>query len=58
MLFYIEHLLRNGIEVELMARTALFIIQRFRQQIEYQQDSEGEGHKMHDLMMSIHLSLK
>jgi len=58
LLFYVEHLLRNGIEVELSARVALFIIQRFRTQIEHQQDAEGDGHKMHDILLSVHLSLK
>ena len=58
LLFYVEHLLRNGIEVDQSARVSLFIIQRFRSQIEHQQDSEGDGHKMHDILLSVHLSLK
>jgi len=74
LMFYIEHLLRNvsakslhvncffsfqNIDVELCTRVALYIIQRFRVQIELQNDSENpEGYKMHELLYSVDKHMK
>jgi len=59
LMFYIEHLLRNNIDVELCTRVALYIIQRFRVQIELQNDSENlEGYKMHEMLYSVDKHMK
>lgn len=59
LLYYVEHLLRNNIEVELCTRVCLFVIQRYRVQIELQNDSENaEGYKMHELLFSIDKHMK